>query len=79
MEPATFRLTILRPPPTEAWERLRRELEEQGAPAIAVGREEDTVQFRCQTGSFMLRARVYHALDAVWGHGESRRRFRAQE
>lgn len=79
MEPATFRLTILRPPSTEAWERLRRELEEQGAPPIALGREDGTVEFACRTGTFMLRARVYHALDVVWGHGESRRLFRAEE
>lgn len=79
MEPATFSLTILRPTPPEAWERLRSELDAQGAPPIVLDRAADTVAFACQTGAFMLRARVYHALDAVWGHGESRRLFRAAE
>ena len=79
MEPATFRLTILNPPSTDAWDALQRELDHQGPPPISVGRGDATVDFAAQTGTFMLRARVYHALDAVWGHGESRRRFRAQE
>jgi hypothetical protein len=79
MEPAIHRLTILRPQPARVWERLATELAEGGSPPISMTRSAGTVTFRCDTGDFMLRARVADALMSVCDHGEWRRCFEPED
>ena len=75
MEPAIHRLTILQPQPARVWERLSAVLEAGGSPPISMTRSARTVTFVCDTGEFMLRARVADALMTVCDHGEWRRCF----
>ncbi|HEY7073999.1 MAG TPA: hypothetical protein VH418_01455 [Solirubrobacteraceae bacterium] len=79
MEPAMHRLTILRPQPAAVWERLAAELAAGGSPPISMTRAAGTVTFMCDTGEFMLRARVADALMSVCDHGEWRRCFEPQD
>jgi hypothetical protein len=64
MEPAVHRISILAPQPAAIWQRLETVLADGGAPPIT-----------CDTGDFMLRARVADALMTVCDHGEWRRCF----
>jgi hypothetical protein len=75
MEPAVYRLAILRPQPPDVWARFQAVLDAQGSPRIGVEQRDGTVTFEAATGDFMVRARVADALDAVWGHGEWQRVF----
>ena len=77
MEPATFRLAILRPIPDDRLQALQAALEAQGSPPIAMVREGASVAFSGPTASFMLRSRVFQALADLWGHGEWQRAFQA--
>ena len=79
MEPAIHRLTILRPQPQGVWERLAAALAAGGSPPISMTRSAATVTFTCDTGEFMLRARVADALMSVCDHGEWRRCFEPQD
>jgi hypothetical protein len=79
MEPATHRLTILEPQPQAVWERLESVLAEGGSPPIAMARGDGRVVFTCDTGEFMLRARVADALMTVCDHGEWRRCFAPED
>ena len=79
MEPATHRLTILRDQPEATWARLEAALAAGGSPPISMTRTADTVTFACDTGEFMLRARVADALMAACDHGEWRRCFEPQD
>jgi hypothetical protein len=79
MEPAVHRLTIVAPQPATTWTRLERVLAESGSPPIAVTRSATTVTFSCDTGDFMLRARVADALMTVCDHGEWRRCFAPED
>jgi hypothetical protein len=75
MEPATYHLSVLRPPPEEEWNRLQAELDRHGPPMIAMAREDGSVTFTAETWEPILKARVAEAVEAVWGHGEARRTF----
>ena len=77
MEPAVHRITILAPQPPTIWSRLETVLADGGSPPIAMTRSARTLTFTCDTGDFMLRARVADALMTVCDHGEWRRSFRA--
>lgn len=79
MEPAVHRLSILAPQPAAVWQRLERVLLESGSPPIAMTRSVDVVTFTCDTGDFMLRARVADALMTVCDHGEWRRCFAPED
>ena len=79
MEPATHRLTILAPQPADVWYRLERILAESGSPPIDMSRTASTVTFSCETGDFMLRARVADALMTACDHGEWRRCFAPED
>ena len=79
MEPAMHRLSILRAQPAEVWERLAAELAAGGSPPISMTRAGSTVTFTCDTGEFMLRARVADALMSVCDHGEWRRCFAPED
>ena len=79
MEPAIHRLTILRPQPEGVWERLAAVLAASGSPPISMTRSVATVTFTCDTGEFMLRARVADALMSVCDHGEWRRCFEPRD
>jgi hypothetical protein len=79
MEPATHRLIVLEPQPQSVWMRLEEVLAEGGSPPIAMARGEDRVVFTCDTGDFMLRARVADALMTVCDHGEWRRCFAPED
>jgi hypothetical protein len=79
MEPAIHRLTILRPQAPQVWERLAAVLAAGGSPPISMTRGVGTVTFTCDTGEFMLRARVADALMSVCDHGEWRRCFAPQD
>ena len=70
------RLTILRTQPADVWERLAAELAAGGSPPISMTRSARTVTFTCDTGEFMLRARVADALMSV-SPLMSRTRFRS--
>ena len=54
-------------------------LVESGNPPITMTREADTITFVCDTGDFMLRARVADALMTVCDHGEWRRCFAPED
>jgi hypothetical protein len=75
MEPATHRLAILEPQPDAVWQRLEGVLAAGGSPPIGMSRTASEVAFVCDTGDFMLRARVADALMSVCDHGEWRRCF----
>ena len=79
MEPAKHSLTVLEPQPPALWERLEAVLAEGGSPPIAMVRGADRVVFTCDTGDFMLRARVADALMTVCDHGEWRRCFAPED
>lgn len=79
MEPAVHRLTILDPQPPAVWDRLAAVLEEGGSPPISMARTMSTLTFTCDTGDFMLRARVADALMTVCDHGEWRRSFQPED
>lgn len=79
MEPAVHRITILAPQPPSVWQRLQAVLTDSGNPPIAMTREETSVTFTCDTGDFMLRARVADALMTVCDHGEWRRCFQPED
>jgi hypothetical protein len=75
MEPAIHRVMILAPQPDSVWSRLEAVLAASGSPPIAMERSPAAVRFTCDTGDFMLRARVADALMTVCDHGEWRRCF----
>ncbi len=75
MEPAVHRLSILVPQPAAVWQLLEQVLAESGSPPIDMTRNATKLTFTCDTGDFMLRARVADALMTVCDHGEWRRCF----
>jgi hypothetical protein len=79
MEPAVHRITILAPQPATIWQRLEAVLDEGGSPPIAMTRTPTTLTFICDTGDFMLRARVADALMTVCDHDEWRRCFQPED
>jgi hypothetical protein len=79
MEPATHRITILAPQPAATWQRLKRILADSGSPPIAMTRSASAITFTCDTGDFMLRARVADALMTICDHGEWRRCFAPED
>jgi hypothetical protein len=79
MEPAVHRITILAPQPLAVWHRLEHVLADGGSPPIAMTRSGATLTFTCDTGDFMLRARVADALMTVCDHGEWRRCFAPED
>jgi hypothetical protein len=79
MEPAVHRLSILVPQPSAVWQLLERVLAESGSPPIDMTREATRLTFTCDTGDFMLRARVADALMTVCDHGEWRRCFAPED
>jgi hypothetical protein len=79
MEPAVHRITILAEQPPSIWQRLETVLAAGGSPPIAMTRLVTTIVFTCDTGDFMLRARVADALMTVCDHGEWRRCFAPED
>ena len=79
MEPATHRLTILEPQPESVWQRLEGVLADGGNPPISMTRGARSVTFTCDTGEFMLRARVADALMTVCDHDGWRRCFAPED
>jgi hypothetical protein len=79
MEPAKHSIIVLEPQPASVWERLHAVLADSGSPPIAMSRGGDRVVFTCDTGDFMLRARVADALMTVCDHGEWRRCFAPED
>ena len=79
MEPAVHHLSILVPQPAAVWQLLERVLAESGSPPIDMTRSASTLTFTCDTGDFMLRARVADALMTVCDHGEWRRCFAPED
>ena len=79
MEPAVHRITILTPQPASVGHRLETVLADGGSPPIAMTRSTKSITFTCDTGDFMLRARVADALMTVCGHGEWRRSFAPED
>jgi hypothetical protein len=79
MELATHRLAILEPQRAATWQRLEAVLAGSGSPPIAMARSTTRVTFTCDTGDFMLRARVADALMSVCDHGEWRRCFAPED
>ena len=79
MEPAVHRITILAPQPPTVWQRLETVLADGGSPPITMTRSATTLTFTCDTGDFMLRARVADALMTVCDHGEWRRCFAPED
>lgn len=79
MEPAVHRITILAEQPPAVWDRLEAVLEEGGSPPISISRTASALTFTCDTGDFMLRARVADALMTVCDHGEWRRSFQPED
>jgi hypothetical protein len=75
MEPAVHRILVIAPQPPAVWQHLESVLIESGNPPISMTRQADTLTFVCDTGDFMLRARVADALMTVSDHGEWRRSF----
>lgn len=75
MEPAEHRLLVLQPQPPAVWSRLERVLADQGEPPVSMTRDADRLTFTCQTGDFMLRARVADALMSVCDHDAWTRTF----
>ncbi len=79
MEPAVHRITVIAPQPPTIWQRLETVLVESGSPPITMTREANRITFVCDTGDFMLRARVADALMTVCDHGEWRRCFAPED
>lgn len=79
MEPAVHRITILAEQPPAVWDHLASVLEAGGSPPISMARTPATITFVCDTGDFMLRARVADALMTVCDHGEWRRCFQPED
>ena len=79
MEPAVHRITILAEQPPALWSRLESVLEEGGSPPISMTRTPARITFVCDTGDFMLRARVADALMTVCDHGQWRRSFAPED
>ena len=79
MEPAVHRLTILAPQADTVWQHLEVVLAASGSPPITMTREAHMLTFVCDTGDFMLRARVADALMTVCDHGEWRRSFQPED
>ena len=79
MEPAVHRISVIAPQPSAVWQRLESVLIQSGSPPITMTREADTLTFVCDTGDFMLRARVADALMTVCDHGEWRRSFQPED
>jgi len=79
MEPAVHRLAILAPQPAAVWHRLEAALSAGGSPPISMTRSATTLTFTCDTGDFMLRARVADALMTACDHGEWRRAFQPED
>jgi hypothetical protein len=79
MEPAVHRITILAEQPPTIWDRLEAVIAAGGSPPIAMERTPSTITFMCDTGDFMLRARVADALMTVCDHGEWRRSFQPED
>jgi hypothetical protein len=79
MEPAVHRISILAPQPETIWHHLETVIEKGGSPPIAMTRTPTTITFTCDTGDFMLRARVADALMTVCDHGEWRRCFQPED
>ena len=79
MEPAVHRITILADQPPTLWDRLETVIAEGGSPPISMTRSASTITFMCDTGDFMLRARVADALMTVCDHGEWRRCFAPED
>jgi hypothetical protein len=79
MEPAVHRIAILAPQPPDIWSRLEQVLVAGGSPPISMTRSPRTLTFVCDTGDFMLRARVADALMTVCDHGEWRRCFAPED
>ena len=79
MEPAVHRIAIIAPQPPTSGSAWRPSSPTGGSPPITMTREADTITFVCDTGDFMLRARVADALMTVCDHGEWRRCFRPED
>ena len=79
MEPAVHRITILAEQPPAVWDRLETVIAEGGSPPISMSRGSGAITFVCDTGDFMLRARVADALMTVCDHGEWRRSFQPED
>lgn len=79
MEPAVHRITILVEQPPAVWDRLETVIAEGGSPPISMSRVPGSITFVCDTGDFMLRARVADALMTVCDHGEWRRSFQPED
>ncbi|MDA0184195.1 hypothetical protein OJ997_28055 [Solirubrobacter phytolaccae] len=79
MEPAVHRISVIAEQPPAIWDRLETVLEAGGSPPIAMTRTPSTITFTCDTGDFMLRARVADALMTVCDHGEWRRSFQPED
>jgi hypothetical protein len=79
MEPAVHRITILAEQPAAVWDRLETVIAEGGSPPISMSRGAESITFVCDTGDFMLRARVADALMTVCDHGEWRRSFQPED
>jgi hypothetical protein len=79
MEPAVHHIAILAPQPPDLWSRLEQVLIASGSPPISMTRTPRTLTFVCDTGDFMLRARVADALMTVCDHGEWRRCFAPED
>ena len=79
MEPAVHHITILAPQPPALWERLESILAAGGSPPISMARSDSMITFVCDTGDFMLRARVADALMTACDHGEWRRSFAPED
>ncbi len=79
MEPAVHRISILAEQPSTVWDQLETIIAAGGSPPIAMVRTPSTITFTCDTGDFMLRARVADALMTVCDHGEWRRCFAPED
>ena len=79
MEPAVHHISIIAEQPATVWDRLETVIAEGGSPPISMTRSVGVVTFTCDTGDFMLRARVADALMTVCDHGEWRRCFAPED
>ena len=79
MEPAVHHISIIAEQPATVWDRLETVIAEGGSPPISMTRTARTITFTCDTGEFMLRARVADALMTVCDHGEWRRCFQPED
>lgn len=79
MEPAVHRISILAEQPSAVWDQLESAIAGGGSPPIGMVRTPSTITFTCDTGDFMLRARVADALMTVCDHGEWRRSFQPED